>query len=82
MRKYLWPILVIALALSAAGAWVLFPKARTTARSAVSSFCSSFSEQARHAWSRLFPPKGEAVVPDALAGKLREFIPDVGEQKE
>ena len=24
----------------------------------------------------------EAIVPDALAGKLREFIPDVGEQKE
>ena len=31
----------------------------------MSSFWSSFSEQARHAWSRLFPPKGEAVVPDA-----------------
>ena len=65
MRKYLWPILVIALALLVAGAWVLFPEERTTASSAVSSFCTSFAEHARNAWTRLFPPAGEAEVPEA-----------------
>ena len=64
MRKYLWPILVIALALMAAGAWVFFPKARTTVTSTVSSFCSSFAEHAKDAWARLFPPAGEAIVPE------------------
>jgi len=64
MRKYLWPIIVIALALLAAGAWVLFPEARTTASSTVSSFCSSFAEHAKNAWARLFPSVGEAVVPE------------------
>lgn len=65
MRKYLWPIIVIALALVAAGAWVLFPEARTAASSTVASFCSSFAEHARNAWTRLFPPAGEAEVPKA-----------------
>lgn len=65
MRKYLWPILVIALALLVAGAWVLFPEERTTASSAVSSFCTSFADHARNAWTRLFPPAGEAEVPEA-----------------
>ena len=65
MRKYLWPILVIALALLVAGAWVLFPEERTTASSAVSSFCTSFADHARNAWTRLFPPTGEAEVPEA-----------------
>ena len=65
MRKYLWPIIVIALALMAAGAWVLFPEARTAASSTVSSFCSSFAEHAKDAWTRLFPPAGEAEVPEA-----------------
>lgn len=75
MRKYLWPIIVIALALLVAGAWVLFPEARTAAISTVSSFCSSFAEHARDAWTRLFPPAGEAEVPepDLLDGD----IPDV-----
>ena len=65
MRKYLWPIIVIALALMAAGAWVLFPEARTAASSTVSSFCSSFAEHAKDAWTRLFLPAGEAEVPKA-----------------
>ena len=65
MRKYLWPILVIALALMAAGAWVLFPKARTTVTSTVSSFCSSFVEHAKNAWTRLFSHDSEAEVPEA-----------------
>jgi len=64
MRKYLWPIIVIALALMAAGAWVLFPEARKTASSTMSSFRSSFAEHARNAWARLFPPVSEAVVPE------------------
>lgn len=64
MRKYLWPIIVIALALMVAGAWVLFPEARKTACSTVSSFRSSFAEHARDAWARLFPPASEAVVPE------------------
>ena len=64
MRKYLWPVIVIALALMAAGTWVFFPEARTTASSTVSSFCSSLAEHARNAWTRLFPPAGEAVVPE------------------
>ena len=41
MRKYLWPIIVIALALVVAGAWVLFPEERTAVSSTLSSFCSS-----------------------------------------
>ena len=65
MRKYLWPILVIALALMAAGAWVLFPEERTAVTSTVSSFCTSFAEHAKSAWTRLFPPAGEAEVPEA-----------------
>ena len=64
MRKYLWPIIVIALALMVAGAWVLFPEARKTACSTVSSFRSSFAEHARDAWARLFPPASEAIVPE------------------
>ena len=64
MRKYLWPIIVIALALMAAGAWVFFPGARRTASSTMSSFCSSFAEHARDAWARLFPPASEAIVPE------------------
>ena len=65
MRKYLCPIIFIALALMAAGAWVLFPEARTAASSTLSSFCSSFVEHARNGWTRLFPPAGEAEVPKA-----------------
>ena len=65
MRNYLWPIIVIALALMAAGAWVFFPEARRTASSTMSSFCSSFAEHAKDAWTRLFPPAGEAEVPEA-----------------
>ena len=65
MRKYLWPIIVIALAFVVAGVWVLFPKERTAVSSAVSSFCTSFAEHARDAWTRLFPPAGEAEVPEA-----------------
>jgi len=64
MRNYLWPIIVIALALMAAGAWVLFPQARKTVSSTVSSFRSSFAEHTRDAWARLFPPASEAIVPE------------------
>ena len=63
MRKYLWPILVIALALLVAGAWVAFPQARKTVCSAVSSFCSSFAAEAKNAWARLSLPKEEPEVP-------------------
>ena len=65
MRKYLWPIIVIALALVVAGAWVLFPEERTAVSSTLSSFCSSFAEHAKNAWTRLFTPAGEAEVPEA-----------------
>lgn len=65
MRNYLWPILVIALALLTAGAWVMFPQARKTVCSAVSSFCSSFAAEAKNAWARLSPPKEEPEVPVA-----------------
>ena len=45
MRKYLWPILVIALALLVAGAWVCFPEERKAVGPAVTSFCNSFIEE-------------------------------------
>ena len=69
MRKYLCPLLVIALALMIAGAWVLFPEARKTAGSTVSSFCKSFAAEAKNAWARLFPSAEKAVVPDRLDGR-------------
>ena len=64
MGKYLGPILVIALALSVAVAWVAFPQARASVGPAVSSFCTSFAAEARNAWARLFPSAGTPVVPD------------------
>ena len=66
MRKYFWPILVIALALLVAGAWVAFPEARKGVVPAISSFCESFAAAAKDGWTRLFPPKEEPEVPDLL----------------
>lgn len=64
MRKYLWPILVIALAILVAGAWVAFPEERKAIGPAISTFCSSFAAEAKNAWTRLFPPKEAPDVPD------------------
>ena len=69
MRKYIWPILVIALALLTAGAWVTFPQERRSVGTAISSFCASFAAEAKNAWGRLFPSAEEAVVPDLLDGR-------------
>lgn len=69
MRKYLCPILVIALALMIAGAWVAFPRAKNAVGPAVSSFCKSFAAEAKNAWARLFPSAEKAVVPDLLDGQ-------------
>ena len=66
MRKYLWPILVIALAVLVAGAWVAFPKERKAIGPAVSSFCSSFAAEAKNAWARLFPSVDDPIIPDQL----------------
>ena len=66
MRKYIWPIIVIALALLVAGAWVAFPKERKAISPAISSFCSSFAAETRSAWSRLFPPKEAPEIPDPV----------------
>ena len=66
MRKYLWPILVIVLALLVAGAWVAFPLARKNVGSAVSSFCTSFAAEAKSAWARLFPSVDDPIIPDLL----------------
>lgn len=64
MRKYLGPVLVIALALLVAGAWVSFPQERKAIGPAISSFCSSFAAEAKTAWARLFPSASKPVVPD------------------
>ena len=64
MRKYLCPLIVIALALLVAGAWVAFPQERKSVGAAVSSFFSSFAAAARNAWARLSPPKEKPEVPE------------------
>ena len=69
MRKYLCPLLVIALALMVAGAWVAFPQTKNAVGPAVSSFCKSFATEAKNAWTRLFPSAEKAVVPDRLDGR-------------
>ena len=66
MRQYLWPIIVIALALLAAGAWVCFPEERKAVGPAVTSFCNSFADEAKRAWARLFPATEAPEVPDPV----------------
>jgi len=65
MRKYLCPLIVIALALLVAGAWVAFPQERKSVGAAVSSFFSSFAAEAKNAWTRLSPPKEKPEVPES-----------------
>ena len=64
MRKYVGPLVVIALALLVAGAWVFFPREIKSVGSAVSSFFASFTAEAKNAWARLSPPKEVPEVPD------------------
>ena len=60
MRKYVWPVVAIALPLLVAGAWVAFPQERESACSAVSSFLASFVAETKAAWGRAFGGGGDA----------------------
>lgn len=62
MGKYVWPVLVVALSLLLAGAWVAFPQARRTAAGAVSAFCASFAAEARAGVGRLFARADDGSV--------------------
>lgn len=55
MGRYFWPVLVLLLALSVAGAWRwrAYPRLKASAGPVVSSFCTSFAEEFRRAWARL-----------------------------